>query len=71
LGQPDFVGTRVNCEEEIALMDDVPILEAYSGERAADLSAELNLVDRRKLAEEAQARVKLAYQGLAHHHLRR
>jgi hypothetical protein len=55
LGQPDFVGTRVNCEEEIALMGDVPILEVYSGKRAADLSAKLNGIDRRKLAEEAQA----------------
>jgi hypothetical protein len=40
LGQPDLVGTRVNGEEEIAFMDDVPILEVYSGKRAADLSAE-------------------------------
>ena len=52
-------------------MDDVPILEVYSGKRAADLSAKLNGIDRRKLAEEAQARVKLAYQRLAHHHLRK
>ena len=52
-------------------MDDVPILEVYSRKRAADLSAELNLVDRRKLAEEAQPRIKLAYQRLAHHHLRK
>ena len=71
LGQPDLVGTRVNGEEEIALMDDVPILEVYSGKRAADLSPKLNLVDRRKLAKEAQARIKLAYQRLAHHHLRK
>ena len=50
-------------------MDDVPILEVYSPKRTADLSAELNVVDGRKLAKEAQARIKLAYQRLAHHHL--
>ena len=50
-------------------MDDVPILEVYSRKRAADLSTELDVVDRRKLAKEAQARIKLAYQRLAHHHL--
>ena len=50
-------------------MDDVPILEVYPGKRAADLRAELNLVDRRKLAEEAQPRIELAYQRLAHHYL--
>src|SRR5260370_18651276 len=52
-------------------MDDVPILEVYSGKCAAHLSAELNLVDRRKLTEEAQARIKLAYQRFAHHHFRK
>ena len=53
MGEPDFVGTRVDGEEEIALMDDVPILEIYSRERAAHLSAELDLVDGRKLTKEA------------------
>jgi hypothetical protein len=51
-------------------MDDVPILEFYSSKRAAHLSAELNVVDRRKLAEEAQPRIKLAHERLAHGHLR-
>ena len=52
-------------------MDDVPILEVYSRERAAHLSAELNLVDGRKLTKEAQSRIKLAHERLAHHHLRK
>src|SRR5215471_16977905 len=52
-------------------MDDVPILEVYSSEGAARLSAKLNGVDRRELAEKAQARIKLAYQRLAHYHLRK
>src|SRR6516165_12403547 len=69
LGQPDFVGTRVDGEEEVALMDDVPIPEVYSSKRAAHLSAELNLVDRGKLTKEAQSRIKLAHERLAHHHL--
>jgi hypothetical protein len=54
-----------------AQWDDVSILEVYSRKRAADLSAEFNVVDRRKLAKEAQARIKLAFQWLAYHHLRK
>ena len=50
-------------------MDYVPILEVYSGKRAADLGAELNLIDRRKLAKEAQARIELAYERLAYGYL--
>jgi hypothetical protein len=34
-------------------MDDVPILEVYSRKCAADLSAKLDGVDRRKLTKEA------------------
>jgi len=45
LRQPDFVGARIDGEEEVALMDDVPILEVYSGKRAADLGAQLKLLD--------------------------
>ena len=52
-------------------MDDVPILEVYSRERAAHLSAELNLVDRGKLTKKAQSRIKLAHERLAHHYLRK
>jgi len=71
LGQPDLVGTGVDGEEEIALMDNVSILEVYSSKRAAHLSAELNLVDRGKLTKEAQSRIKLAHERLAHHYLRK
>jgi hypothetical protein len=42
----------------------------YSGKRAADLSAELNVVDCGELAKEAQPRIKVAYQRLAHGYLR-
>src|SRR5262249_34654771 len=71
LRQPDVVGARVDGEEEIALMDDVPILEVYSGKRAADLGAQLNLLDRGKLTKEAQSGINLALEWLAHNNLRR
>src|SRR5262249_53200172 len=71
LCEPDFVGARVDGEEEIALMDDVPILEVYSGQRAADLGAQLNLLDRGKLTKEAQSGINLALGRLAHDDLRK
>ena len=71
LCQPDFVGARVDGEEEIALMDDVPILEVYSGKRAADLGAQLNLLDRGKLTKEALSGINLALERLAHDDLRK
>src|SRR5262249_56127728 len=69
LCQPDFVGARVDGEEEIALMDDVPILEMYSGKRAADLGAQLNLLDRGQLTEEPQSALNLALDQLPPHTL--
>ena len=71
LCQPDFVGARVDGEEEIALMDDVPILEVYSGKRAADLGAQLNLLDRGELTKEAQSGINLALERLAYDDLRK
>src|SRR5258708_10457733 len=70
LCQPDFVGARVDGEEGIALMDDVRILEVYSGKCAADLGAQLNSLDRGKLTKEAQAGINLALERPAHHDLR-
>ena len=71
LRQPDFVGARIDREEEIALMDDVPILEVYSGERAADLGAQLDLLDRGELTKKAQPRIDLAHERLADDDLRK
>ena len=71
LCQPDFVGARVDGEEEIALMDDVPVLEVYSGKRAADLGAQLNVLDRGKLTKEAQSGINRAHERLTHHDLRK
>src|SRR5262249_4879626 len=44
--QPDFVGARVDGEEKIAFLNNVPILEVYSGQRAPDLGAKLDMLDR-------------------------
>ena len=46
LRQLDFVGPGVDREEQVPLVDDVPIFKMYSGERAADLGAQLYLFDR-------------------------
>src|SRR5215813_2451309 len=68
LCQPNFVGARIDGEEEIALLDYVPILEVYSGKCAPHLGAEFKVVDRRKLSKEAQPGMDLAHERLAHHH---
>src|SRR5262249_3815629 len=49
LGQPDLIGAGVDGEEEITLVDDVAVLEMDADQRAADLGAELDLLDRGKL----------------------
>src|SRR5262249_24608295 len=71
LRQPDFLRARIDGEEEIGVMADVPILEVYSGKRAADLGAQLKLLDRGKLTKEAQSGVNLALERLAHDDLRK
>src|SRR5215510_1126438 len=70
LCQPDFGGARVDGEEEIALMDDVPILEGYSGRCAGALGAQANLITRGKVSQEAQSGITLALERLAHDDLR-
>ena len=61
LRQPDLVGAPVDREEEIVLLDDVAVLEVYSRQRAADLGAQLDLIDGGELTEEAQPRADLAH----------
>src|SRR6516162_5059914 len=70
LCQPDLVGSRVDGKEKVAFVDDISILEIDAGQRAADLGTELNLLDRGKLTKEAQPRIDLARQRLAHLDLR-
>ncbi len=43
----------------------------YSGKCAADLGAQLNVLDRGKLTKEAQSGINLALERLAHHDLRK
>jgi hypothetical protein len=71
LCQLDLVGARVDREQQVVFADDVAVLEIYSGQSAADLGAELNLIDRGKLAKKAQPGIDLARERLAHHDLRK
>ena len=58
-------------EKEIALVDDLAVLEMDLGERAADLGAQLDAIDRRELAKEADPRVDIAHERPAHRYPRR
>src|SRR5260370_40964680 len=69
LGECDLVGARVNGKKEVALPHDLAVLEKYSSERAAYLRAQLHLRDGRKLTKEAQPRIDVLHQRLAHHDL--
>jgi hypothetical protein len=61
-----FKRPRIDGEEKIVFVDDVPILEVYAGKCAADLGADLHLLDRGKLTKEAQPGTDLAHQRPAH-----
>src|SRR5262249_51139078 len=69
LGERNLVGARINGEKEVTLPHDVPVLEKYSSERAVYLRAQLHLRDGRKLTKEAQPRIDVLRQRLAHHDL--
>src|SRR5215468_4898999 len=69
LGERNLVRTRIDGEKEVTLPHDVPVLEKYSSERAAYLRAQLHLRDGRKLTKEAQPRIDVLRQRLAHHDL--
>jgi hypothetical protein len=71
LGERNLVGARINGEKEVTLPHDVPVLEKYSSECAAYLRAQLDLRDRRELTKEAQPRIDVLHQRLAHHDLRK
>ena len=45
LAQLDLIGRRIDQEQEIALVDDIAVLEADFGECATDLGAQFNAVD--------------------------
>src|ERR1700684_3536437 len=52
----DLVRRRIDLEEKIALLDNVPIFEADLRQGPADLRAQLNILDGRKLAKELNPR---------------
>jgi hypothetical protein len=68
LREPDLVRTRINREEEAALLNDVAVSEMYLREGATHLRAQLDLLDRGELAKEPKPGINLAQQRLAHHH---
>ena len=65
LGELDFVGTRIDHEQQIALVDDLAVLEMDLGQDAADLGAQLDPVDRGELPEKAEPDIDIALQWLA------
>jgi hypothetical protein len=68
-GERDFVGAGINREKEITLPHDVPVPKKYSRKRTAYLRAQFDLRNRRELAKEAQPRIDVLRQRLAHHDL--
>ena len=50
-------------------MDDVSILELNSRQCSTDLGTQLDALDGGKLTKEAQSRINLAHERLAHNHL--
>ena len=52
-------------------MDNVPILEVYSGKCATHLGAKLKVVHRGKLTKKAQSGINLPHERLAHDHVRK
>ena len=50
-GELDLIGARVDDEQQIALFDNLPVLKMDLGQRAANLRAQFDPVDRGKLAE--------------------
>src|SRR4029077_13194526 len=65
----DFVGSSINCDKQVALSNNVPILEKYSRKRTAHLRAQFDLRHRRELTKEAQPRIDVFDQWLAPHDL--
>ncbi len=71
LGQPDLVGGGIDHEQQIALLDDLAVHEMDLGQRAADLRAQLDAVDRRELAQQTDLGVDVACERPAYRYRRR
>src|SRR5439155_107467 len=70
LGKLDLVRTRIDHEQQVAIVDDLAVLEVDFGQRTADLGAQLDAVDGGELAEETEPAIHRALQGQAHRHRR-
>src|ERR1700722_5173912 len=55
----NLIRSRIDLEEKIALLDNVPIFEANLRQCAADLRAQLNILHGRKLTKELNPRGKI------------
>src|SRR5215467_1782050 len=69
LGKRNLVGAGINGEKEVALPNNVPVLEKYSRKGTAYLRAQFDLRNRRELTKETQPRIDVLRQRLAHHDL--
>jgi hypothetical protein len=65
LRELDFVWARIDDEQQIALVDNLAVLEVDLRQNTSDLSAQFYFVDRGKLPEKSKPRVDRALQGLA------
>jgi hypothetical protein len=54
--QLDIVGRRIDDKQQITLVDDISVLKADLGQRAADLRPKLDLIDGRVLAQKLKPR---------------
>src|ERR1700719_730364 len=54
----DLIRSRIDLEEKIALLDNVPIFEGDLRQGAADLRAQLTILHGRKLTKELNSRGK-------------
>ena len=71
LVEPDLERPRVDGEEQIALVHDLPVLERDRGQDAADLRPQFDAIHRGELAEKAAAGLHRPLQRQADGHLRR
>src|SRR5260370_15086708 len=69
LGRCNLVRSSINCEKDVALPNNVPVLEKYSSKGTTYLRAQFDLRNRRELAKEAQPCIDVLRQRLAHHDL--
>src|SRR5260370_28897316 len=53
LGKCNFVRSSINCEKDVALPNNVPVLEKYSSKRTTYLRAQFDLRNRRELANQS------------------